>query len=621
MKKLLMIAAALCAAAPPLHAAPGAPGAPAALAKVLELTALPDGGWLGLDKKGVRLFDAAGTQRASLAIRAKQLDVRGDAGQAIAVVLDGATDAPQLLAIDLKAGSIGKLGALPGQAFGAEAICLFRDQQQLNQLFILARDGQAEQWLLDGPQPALVRKLSVPSGTEACRVDDRRHMLYVSGASGVWAVEANSEAPPSSQPVGLRKPFGTMVAGGEAIAVLPDGVAVIDDSGKAMHVFEMKAGQWRERSRRLVGGAKGADALSVRTEGDGALRLMWRDAAGGWKDADRFAAAAAAPWPHVHIMPLAQTEPVTRYGDAADDPAIWVHPTDPNLSRVLGTNKKQGLHVYDMQGKQLQFLPVGRVNNVDLRQGVMFDGQAADVAVATQRDDNSVAVFGIDGSGTVAEVVRIPTTLDKIYGICLYQPTSGGLETFVNDADGRYQQIRIERSGASYKGKVVREFRLGSQPEGCVADDRNARLFLGEERKGLWVMAADAAAPVRMEMALKVGQVLHADVEGMGLYHGKEESYLVVSSQGSNSYVVLDALPPYKVRGSFQVGFNVGAGIDGTSETDGLDVSSRNLGKGYEQGVVVIQDGYKHLPGGPQNFKYVRWSDIAEALALKSNAP
>ena len=34
-------------------------------------------------------------------------------------------------------------------------------------------------------------------------------------------------------------------------------------------------------------------------------------------------------------------------------------------ARILGTNKKQGLLVYDLQGKQTQLLEVGRLNNVD----------------------------------------------------------------------------------------------------------------------------------------------------------------------------------------------------------------------------------------------------------------
>ena len=58
-----------------------------------------------------------------------------------------------------------------------------------------------------------------------------------------------------------------------------------------------------------------------------------------------------------------------RQGDAADDPAIWVNPNDAAASRVLGTNKKQGLLVTGLDGQLLQELPVGRLNNVDVRPG------------------------------------------------------------------------------------------------------------------------------------------------------------------------------------------------------------------------------------------------------------
>lgn len=107
-----------------------------------------------------------------------------------------------------------------------------------------------------------------------------------------------------------------------------------------------------------------------------------------------------------------------------------------------------------------------------------------------------------------------------------------------------------------------------------------------------------------------------ADVEGLALYHGAARSYLLVSSQGNNSYLVLEASPPYRYRGAFRVGINAGAGIDGTSETDGLDVSSADFGGPYRHGMLVVQDGYKRMPDGPQNFKYIAWQDIATALAL-----
>ncbi|EPN51188.1 phytase domain-containing protein, partial [Pseudomonas syringae pv. actinidiae ICMP 18807] len=80
--------------------------------------------------------------------------------------------------------------------------------------------------------------------------------------------------------------------------------------------------------------------------------------------------AVTAPLPSV--VALGQSQPVGRQGDAADDPAIWVNPQNPAQSRVLGTNKKQGLLAYDLSGKQLQELPVGRLNNVDIRPGFML---------------------------------------------------------------------------------------------------------------------------------------------------------------------------------------------------------------------------------------------------------
>ena len=63
-----------------------------------------------------------------------------------------------------------------------------------------------------------------------------------------------------------------------------------------------------------------------------------------------------------------ETEPVPDAGDAADDAAIWVHPTDPALSTIIGTNKDGGgLAVYDLTGSQVQYLAADDANNVDLR--------------------------------------------------------------------------------------------------------------------------------------------------------------------------------------------------------------------------------------------------------------
>ncbi|MET0320398.1 MAG: phytase [Duganella sp.] len=513
--------------------------APARAATLPNPATLPDGNTLALDKTALRLLGPDGAERARLTVRARHLDTRPLGANTLAVIVDANEERAVPVIVDTRAGTLTAQAPFPAPAFGIEAACLYRDAEQLDHLFLVAKDGQAEQWVMQGDLRLQVRKLALPPNSKHCHADDARHQLLVNEAgAGVWSYNADAEGVPGRKAVPPKK-----------------------------------AGA-RDAPRAPIN-----DARAI-------------------------------------VMPRGQTAPVARTGDAADDPAIWVHPSDPNGARILGTNKKQGLLVYDLQGKQLQLLEVGRLNNVDVRQNVKLGHRTLDVAVATQRDDNSVIVFAIDAGGVVSTAGAFATGLKDIYGMCLYRPADGGVEAFVNDKDGTFLHYRIEAEGNGVRGTLLRRFKVATQPEGCVVDDRNARLFLGEERRGVWTVAASGDAPARLEMIMPVGPQLAADVEGMALYHGERQDYLVVSSQGDNSYLVLDARAPYRVRGSFRVGYNLAAGIDGTSETDGLEVSSANFGGPYGKGMLVIQDGYKRLPDGPQNFKYVAWDDVAKALKL-----
>jgi 3-phytase len=583
-----------------------------------ELARLPGGGWLTLDKHGLRLFNAAGQEQDRIAVRAKHLDTRIDAYRVLAVFLEADTQRPLPVSVDVQAGKLLKLAPFPVPTFSVEASCLYRDAQQLDHLFLIGKDGQAEQWVMQGEQRSLVRKLALPPHAKHCRVDDGAQRLLVSESNmGVWAYDAEAEGISRREVVALRKPYGQLDGGAGALAVLPGGVAVLDGKAEKLHLVAHQGGQWTAQPAQGV-------ALNVR-KGDSQLALdkdsLLLRGKNGWQARPLTWAGQAKTQAAVAIIaPQAQTEPMARQGDAADDPAIWLA-SDPANARILGTNKKQGLLVYDLQGKQTQLLEVGRLNNVDVRQNIRLGGSKVDLAVATQRDDNSMMLFTINASGDVAEAGRFPTGLKSIYGMCLYQPASGGVEAFINDKDGTFQQYRIGLSGKQFSATLLRSFKVATQPEGCVADDANARLFLGEETRGVWTTSADAAKPDALAMVLPVGTHLSADVEGMAIYRkpggARNTGYLIVSSQGDSSYVVLDAQAPYKVRGRFKVGFNLAAGIDGTSETDGLDVTSANLGGAYAQGMLVIQDGYKRLPDGPQNFKYVAWGDVAKALKLE----
>jgi 3-phytase len=318
------------------------------------------------------------------------------------------------------------------------------------------------------------------------------------------------------------------------------------------------------------------------------------------------------------VQPLRETALVASPGDAADDPAIWERPGDRARSRLLATDKKLGLMVYDLQGRELQRLPVGRINNVDLRQGLRIDAgpRTMDLAVATHRDEDSVVLFGIDKGGKVSELARLPSEIHDLYGVCAGRAKDGFLHVVYNNKDGELRQVRVQRRDGVWQAEVIRRAKLDTQPEGCVFDEVGQRVFVGEEKRGVWSMSADPAEALDLRLVLPVGAWLHADVEGLGIYRRGSDAYLVISSQGNSSFVVMDLLAPHAVRGAFRVGINPRLKIDGVSETDGLAVSASDFGPGWRRGMLVVQDGYKNQPQGHQNFKLVSWDDVRQALQL-----
>lgn len=586
----------------------------------LDFRSLANGDWLVLDKKALRLLSPTGMERANMKVRAKHFDLRENTDHALAVLIN--SDTQNVLPIRIQQGQFQLQTKLPVATAALDASCLFRDQQQLMHLFLIAKSGHAQQWVLEGNQPRLVRNLALPANAKSCEVDDQTETLYVNEEDfGVWAYSAQSESSAARQAVQLRHPHGQLQQGAQAMHVFSSGIAVLDEAGKNIFLSAPIKQDWKITKHFSN---KTLAAWPQQTGNFRALEL-------GGKTNFYLRDDSKKTWIHVTslsrkketsqeiipvLIPQAQTEEMQRLGDAADDPAIWRHPVDGQLSRVLGTNKKQGLLVYDLQGRQTQLLEVGRLNNVDVRQQIQWHDGVSDIAIATQRDDLSLVIFDIDSRGTVSEVSRIATGLENIYGTCLYQPNHGGLEAFVNDKDGLVQHWRIERKNGTYQGTKLRQLKLATQPEGCVVDDKNARLFIGEEKRGVWLTNADAAQPNPLQLIAKVGDRLHADVEGLALYHGKRATYLIVSSQGDNSYIIYDAQAPFRYRGKFRLGFNIEKNIDGSSETDGLEVSSANFGTNYEDGILIVQDGHKRLPDGAQNFKYLDWKQIAKALQL-----
>ena len=319
--------------------------------------------------------------------------------------------------------------------------------------------------------------------------------------------------------------------------------------------------------------------------------------------------------PLLEVAATVETEPVSTGGDSADDTTLWVNPSDPSQSLIIGTNKKRGLAVYDLAGKQLQFLPDGNMNNVDHRDGFPLGGEKVSLVTSSNRSNDSIAIYRVNPATRRLENVaarRIPAV--QAYGACMYHnPKTDKFYCIVTSKQGMAEQFELFDNG---KGRVdarsVRRFKVGTQLEGCVADDELGHLYIGEEQVGIWKYHADPDAKldrVKVDGVAAAGHLV-ADVEGLTIAYGKDgNGYLIASSQGDNTYVV------YRREGAnaFVKRFRIasGNGIDEVTNTDGIHVTTANLGPVFPRGVFIAQDGVNDKAN--QNFKLVPWHLIVDA--------
>jgi 3-phytase len=323
--------------------------------------------------------------------------------------------------------------------------------------------------------------------------------------------------------------------------------------------------------------------------------------------------ASTAPMPGRAGIPrvaaTVETAPIPHEGDAADDPAIWVNPADPARSTIMGTDKLGGLAVYDLSGAQIQYLADGDTNNVDLRAGFALGGRSVALVAAGNRSGNRIAIYRIDPATRLLQDVaaRAITTLE-VYGSCMYHSArTGKLYYFVNSKAGAVEQWELFDDGTGrVDGRRVRAFAVGSQTEGCVADDELGRFYIGEEAVGIWRYGAepgDGDTRTQVDSAGEGGH-LASNIEGLALVYGRG-GYLLASSQGNSTYAIYRRGDNAYV-GSFAIG--AGNGIDAVNDTDGIDATAASLGPAFPQGVFVAQDGQND--GGNQNFKLVPWQAI-----------
>jgi 3-phytase len=588
----------------------------------------------------------------------------------IAVIAINIADDPQfaLLTVDLPDRTLRLLGVFDTGIPTAD-LCMYRSPlTDSYYVFVHSENGQVEQYRLSASgttiTAALARSFDVGGELESCTVDDGLRRLYFSeGEIAVWRYNAEPEG-------GISRRLVDVVGGAiteeiEGLAIYPtsstDGYLLVsNEKNHSILVYERGGdnalvGEFALAESDTIdavteptgmavanvplnamfpfGAFVTSDDVNTNPNGDNNFKLAsWGDIAAAlnltidtvYDPRDLAAVEMGVADDVALVAAFAETMPVPSGTDAADDPAIWIHPTDPLQSTIIGTDKTAGLVVYNLDGTIHQEVNIGRVNNVDLREGFMLNGEPVALVVTTNRTYNRLDIYAVNAeTREITDVAAraFVSDMNEVYGVCLYvSPVSGGYFAFVNSADtGEVEQYLLTDNGAGrVEAEIVREFVVGSQTEGCVADDANSVIYIGEELVGFWKYSAEPDADDSRTMVDGVGEGgnLTADVEGITLYPTADGGgYLIVSSQGSSTFVVYERGGDNAYIGTFAI--VEGAPTDAVSGTDGIDVTAAALGELYPQGVFIAQDDLNINPNENQNFKLVSWADIAAALGLE----
>lgn len=331
---------------------------------------------------------------------------------------------------------------------------------------------------------------------------------------------------------------------------------------------------------------------------------------------------AFAEAPEIQVTAVTETAPIK--GDA-DDPAIWVHPNDPEQSLVLGTDKTKGLYVFNLKGEDIALFEDGALNNVDIRPFTL-NGEAVWIASAAERNAEDLVFYVIHADGTIehatpfafpAAAGEMVDALDEIYGSALQiNPETGQLYAWVNYKSGHAVQFEVTETDGTLELTYQRTLKVGSQPEGMVADEAGGHFYIGEEDVAIWRFPAFAEGGNEATKIVGIPSECFPkdDIEGLSIYDGADQRYLVASAQGIHRAAIfpLNGEDIPTCAGLVEI---AAGDVDGVSETDGLDVVASPLGADFPQGMLVMMDDQNE--GFSTNFKLISWADIAAKLDLK----
>jgi 3-phytase len=317
--------------------------------------------------------------------------------------------------------------------------------------------------------------------------------------------------------------------------------------------------------------------------------------------------------PPPYVAPALATQPVAH---DADDPAVWVHPTQPAKSLIIGTDKEEkvgGLYVFDLSGKVVQRITkLDRPNNVDVE---------GNLVVVTERMKRRLKIYEVSPqTGRLRDVSGDTKVFEgeqgedgAPMGVALYRrPKDRAVFAIVTPKEGATKdhlaQYRIARNfkTGKYDALLVRRFGSYSgvkETESVAVDDAKGLVYYSDETVGTHIAYADPMhrrADREWPMFNTSGTV--GDHEGIAIW------------PNADAIVCTDQIEKESI---FRV-FNrqnrrfVGAFRGGSDDTDGIEICDRPLGPRFPAGIMVAMNS------GPRNFLVYDLRDVAQALNLSA---
>ncbi|MCG9895464.1 MAG: phytase [Fimbriimonadaceae bacterium] len=303
------------------------------------------------------------------------------------------------------------------------------------------------------------------------------------------------------------------------------------------------------------------------------------------------------------LSPIAVTEPVPH---DADDPAIWIHPTDPAKSRIWGTDKNEvsgGLYAFDLAGKVVQSItPLDRPNNVDIIQWTE-EGSPRALMVATERAARRIRIYEINAEGEAVEASGSAAFLPDAQGdeglpmgVALTRSSeTGAITAFVSPktgpAEGYLARYELKKNSAG-KWDLELKGRFGSfsgmdaeqngEIEALVVDRETGELFFSDE---LFAIRRVASAVTESTEAPPLGEEIYqGDREGLAVIRNEGRRLLLSSDQleGGSRLMVWDI--------SGETPRLLVAIPTPADATDGLEAVTAPLGEKLPAGVLVMMN-------------------------------